>query len=354
VSTVILTTVGTSLLTNAKKALKENPTDQDILNYLQADPQKACAETNSLSRILQAGDEIVLLYSATEEGRKAAHLLHQYFLQANVPCGLVEIGGLAYEARGFVDFGLKNFVRTLAGEIRKAANRQREVIINATGGFKAEISYATVLGLVFKVPVCYIHEQFKEIAILPPTPIGWDSSLFVWYADFFDWLSAGEAGLRPKVEAESRAALLPEEAHVLLEEFEFEGQLYLGLSPLGEAYLEAFKNELEQAQGVPIYLYRQARRELERLEPATQERYHKLLQRLRLPNRTALSEFKSGRGDALGYPKGQVDERLFYAEKDGKLYVFALTRHGPEYEKMCREGFRWSNYSEEDFEPWEG
>lgn len=44
----------------------------------------------------------------------------------------------------------------------------------------------------------------------------------------------------------------------------------------------------------------------------------------------------------------------FYAEKDGKLYVFALTRHGPEYDKMCREGFYWSNYSEDDFEPWEG
>jgi len=351
-SSVILTTVGTSLLSNAKR--DGLVSDQEILRYLAQDPKKASAETNSLLRVLQPGDEIVLLHSATEEGRKAAQLLQEYWRQQGVACSLVEIAGLAYEARGFVDFGLKNFVRTLAGEIRKAARRQRRVIINATGGFKAEISYATVLGLVFKVPVCYIHEQFKEIAILPPTPVGWDSSLFVWYADFFEWLSAGEGGLRPKAEAEPRAALPPEEAQVLLEEFELDGQVYLGLSPLGEAYLEAFKNELEQAQGVPVYLSSKARRTLEGLEPARRELYRKLLQRLRLPNRALISELKSGGGDALGYPKGKVDERLFYAEKEGKLYVFALTRHGPEYEKFCQDGFYWRDYPPQDFTLWEG
>ena len=351
-STVILTTVGTSLLNNATR--EGLVADQDILSYLARDPKKASAETNSLLRILQPGDEIVLLHSATEEGRKAAQLLQEYWRQQGVACGLVEIAGLSYEVRGFVDFGLQNFVRTLAGEIRKAARRQRRVIINATGGFKAEISYATVLGLVFKVPVCYIHEQFKEIALLPPTPIGWDSSLFVWYADFFEWLSAGEGGLRPKDEAEPRAASLPEEAQVLLEEFELDGQVYLGLSPLGEAYLEAFKNELEQAQGVPVYLSSRAQRTLEGLEPATRERYHRLLECLRLPNRAVTSELKSGGGDALGYPKGEVDERLFYAEKEGKLYVFALTRHGPEYEKFCQEGFYWRDYPTQDFTLWEG
>jgi len=351
-STVILTTVGTSLLNNATR--EGLVADQDILSYLARDPKKASAETNSLLRILQPGDEIVLLHSATEEGRKAAQLLQEYWRQQGVACGLVEIAGLSYEVRGFVDFGLQNFVRTLAGEIHKAARRQRRVIINATGGFKAEISYATVLGLVFKVPVCYIHEQFKEIALLPPTPIGWDSSLFVWYADFFEWLSAGEGGLRPKDEAEPRAASLPEEAQVLLEEFELDGQVYLGLSPLGEAYLEAFKNELEQAQGVPVYLSSRAQRTLEGLEPATRERYHRLLECLRLPNRAVTSELKSGGGDALGYPKGEVDERLFYAEKEGKLYVFALTRHGPEYEKFCQEGFYWRDYPTQDFTLWEG
>lgn len=350
-SRVILTTVGTSLLTNAKR---ENlVSDQGILDYLHQHPQQASAETNSLSRLLQAGDEIVLLHSATEEGRRAAKLLQLHWQQAGVPCEPVEIPGLSYEVRGFVNFGLKNFVRTLAGQIREAQRRQREVVINATGGFKAEISYATVLGLVFKIPVCYIHEQFKEIAILPPTPIGWDSSLFIWYGEFFDWLNEGEAGLRPKTEAEPRVAVLPEEAQVLLEEFDIDKQLFIGLSPLGEAYLEAFRLELEQAQSVPIYLSTKARRTWDSLDPSSKSKYQRLLQRLRLPNRASLSELKSGGGDALGYPKGHIDERVFYAEKNGALYVFFLTRHGPEYQKFCKDGLRWQEY-EFETEVWQG
>lgn len=346
-STVILTTVGTSLLLNARR--ESRVTDAEILEYLSNDPKNASAETNSLLGIWQPGDEVVLLHSDTEEGVRAAELVQQYW-QRKGACSLVRIAGLAYEEKGFVDFGLKHFVQTLAAEIRKAARAQKEVVINATGGFKAEIAYATALGLIFKVPVCYIHERFREVVTLPPSPFGWDSGILLQNEAFFDWV---DAELRPKAEVESRVKALVYEPEVrLLLEDTPDG--YTMLSPLGQAYLEAFRLELEQAQDVPIYLSSQARRELGKLEPATQERYHKLLQRLRLPNRAALSEFKSGRGNALGYPKGQVDERLFYAEKDGRLYVFALTRHGPEYEKMCREGFHWKDYSEEDFEPWEG
>ncbi|MCS7008993.1 MAG: putative CRISPR-associated protein, partial [Chthoniobacterales bacterium] len=155
-SNVILTTVGTSLLINARRdGLVQ---DGEILEYLKQDPQKASAETNSLSRILQPGDEIVLLHSDTPEGARAAELLEQYWEEQKIPCVRVRIPGLAYEARGFVNHGLKNLVRTLAGEIRKARRRQFQAIINATGGFKAEIAYATALGLVYKVPVYYIHE----------------------------------------------------------------------------------------------------------------------------------------------------------------------------------------------------
>jgi hypothetical protein len=50
----ILVTVGTSLLTNAKQDLKKDkPSIHDIAKYLhEKEPEKASAETNSLSRIL--------------------------------------------------------------------------------------------------------------------------------------------------------------------------------------------------------------------------------------------------------------------------------------------------------------
>lgn len=346
-SAVILTTVGTSLLNNSQRI---NLTlDQEILDYLRQDPKKASAESNSLSRIWQAGDGIVLLHSATPEGRKAADLLRQYWEQKGAPCEKVEIDGLAYEAQGFVDYGLKQFVQTLAGEIRKARRKGKEVIINATGGFKAEIAYATALGLIFKVPVYYIHEKFQEVVKLPPSPFGWDSEILQQNEDFFTWI---DAELRPRAEVESRVKSLvyQQEVRLLLENTP-DG--YTVLSPLGQAYLEAFRYELDQAKNVPIYFSKKARHTWDNFDPSTKKNYRRLLDRLRLPNRASHSELKSGGGDALAYPKGHVDERVFYAEKDGKLYVFALTRHGPEYDKMCQEGFCWGDYPQQEFTLWE-
>lgn len=59
----ILVTVGTSLLSNAKRDFKvEHPSDQQLANYLRhTDAEKATAETNSLSRLLQEGDRVILL-----------------------------------------------------------------------------------------------------------------------------------------------------------------------------------------------------------------------------------------------------------------------------------------------------
>lgn len=345
-STVILTTVGTSLLMNARR--EEWVSDEEILAYLERDPTAASAETNSLLGIWQRGDEVVLLHSDTEEGARAADLVRRYWERKGL-CSVVRIEGLAYEAQGFVDYGLKNFVQALALEIRKAKKAQKEVVINATGGFKAEIAYATALGLIFKVPVCYIHERFRQVVTLPPSPFGWDSSALLWNEDFFDWL---EAELRPKAEVEERVKALVYEPEVrLLLEGTPDG--YTVLSPLGLAYLEAFRGDLEQAKGIAVMLSKRAKRYWEDLEPSAQARYRRLLERLRLPGRLAQSEPKGGGSDALGYPKGHTDERLFYAEVDGALYVFELTRHGREYERLCTNGPRWRDYPKDSFVPWE-
>jgi len=71
--------------------------------------------------------------------------------------------------------GLRSLVATLISLIRKERAGGREVLVNATGGFKAEIAYATLVGLLFDVPVYYIHEAFQDIIEMPPTPIGWDN-----------------------------------------------------------------------------------------------------------------------------------------------------------------------------------
>ncbi|MBS3932827.1 MAG: CRISPR-associated DxTHG motif protein [Truepera sp.] len=111
----LLTTVGTSLLNNARS--KGFIGEREILSYVNSDPKAASAETNSLLRIMQKDNEIVLLHSDTPEGSRSAELLARYYPQQGVACRLVRIAGLAYEAQGFANYGLKNFVRTLAGEM---------------------------------------------------------------------------------------------------------------------------------------------------------------------------------------------------------------------------------------------
>lgn len=347
-STVILTTVGTSLLGNIARAGIGKEDALGVLEYIRSDPAKASAETNSLGRLLAGGDRVELLHSDTEDGRWCAEWVAAYLRKRGFSAGLFKVQGLAYEARGFVDYGLRQFVQLLAGRIREVHRQGHQAAINATGGFKAEIAYATALGLVFKVPVYYIHEKFGDIVTLPPSPFGWDNNLIAWNTDFFDWI---DAELRPTAEVRSRVRGLPAEIGLLLEEMP-DG--YTVLSPLGQAYLEAFRADLEQAQRVPVFFSKKAWRDWEGFEPSNRERYRHILQRLRLPNRAVHSELKGGGGDALGFPKGKVDERLFYSEDGGKLYVFALTRHGPEYERLCAEGVFWRDYPKEEFKAWEG
>jgi putative CRISPR-associated protein (TIGR02619 family) len=336
---IIINTVGTSLLGNAKRY--NFYTDTEILDYLTRDPRAASAETNALDRLLEPNDRAVLLYSQTLEGQRCA-LLIQAHIQKTHRCEIEEVQGLSYAEKGFVQHGLKNFVQKLAKHIRGAKRSSLEPIINATGGFKAEIAYATAVGLVFKTPVCYIHEKFGDIVTLPVTPFGWDSSIFALHQEFFDWIDAEP---RPSQEVQSRVAGLPEEIKMLLEEAQDNTTM---LSPLGEAYLNAFQFEKETSNN-EILLSKKARRDWDNFDSTTQKAYRNVLDGLRLPNRYSRSELKSGGGDALGYPKGHTNERVFFAEENNALYIFEFTKHGRDYAQFCTNGLRWLEYPRQEF-----
>ncbi len=247
----IITTVGTSLLTNAKRELKvDAPTDEQLANYLRTtDAEKASAETNSLSRILQEGDRIVFIYSHTEDGKRCAELLRRHYDNEGYQAESVEVPDLDYTDKKFQNRGLRSLVNILAQQIEEARKRQHEVVINATGGFKAEIAYATLIGLLFRVPVCYIHEMFRDIITLPATPIGWDFSLIANHEEFFEWI---EGDLRTKSEVDNRLKSLGEDREritmLLLEE---EG--YTMLSPMGEAFYQAYREKIEFAPIWNVY-----------------------------------------------------------------------------------------------------
>ncbi|GHG09783.1 hypothetical protein GCM10017783_22870 [Deinococcus piscis] len=338
----IISTVGTSLLGNLNNP-RRNPSGlTDPYDLLRANPQEASAEANAVTRLAQEGDDLVFLHSDTEESERCAAALNRYFAEQGHRTRMERIVGLSYNEKGFVSHGLRELVRLLSREIRLASRSHKPAHLNATGGFKAEIAYATALGLMFGVPVSYIHEKFDDVITLPATPIAWDYSLFAWYRDFFEWIDAEP---RPTAEVKTRLTALPDTVALLLEE---DGE-HTFLSPLGEAYLEAYRGEADQRQ--KVMLSAQARATLEAQNLSTRTAFLQLLERLRKGEagdwqRSA----ETLSGGISKFPKGHSALRAFVTERDGLLHVLELSGHREErrYQELMQT-IRWSAYEHGDW-----
>ncbi len=342
-SRLIISTVGTSLLSNAPR-YDFSPRDSKALHtFLHLHPQKASAEANALSRLIQGGNELIFLHSDTEDGQTCSAALVAYYQEREHKAREERIEGLSYHERGFVQHGLRRFVRVLARELRQAQRGGLAPLISATGGFKAEIAYATAVGLVFGVPVSYIHEKFGDIVTLPPTPILWDYSLFAWHRDFFDWLDA-----EPRLSAEVRDRLhaLPETVALLLEDAQ-DGHTYL--SPLGEAYLEAFKGQEESRR--PLRLSSRASKTYQDMDHSAKGLYREVLERLRLGEKDAWKRSAEAvRNGIYKFPKGHTAPRVFFGERDGVLHVLELCGHDDErrYQDLIKT-IAWHPYDQDPF-----
>lgn len=322
------------------------PTDQQIANYIrQTDPEKASAETNSLSRLLVEGDNIVFLHSQTEEGLKCAQALCRHFERKGYRSELCEVKDLLYTESRFKMRGLRSLVSIIIDLIRKEKKQGRKVVLNATGGFKAEIAYATLVGLLFNVPVYYIHEIFKEIIEMPPAPISWDYSLMADNEEFFEWLSESD---RPTAQVDARLRNLPPEIRLLLVELDD----VTTLSPAGEAFYEAYLHRAEASESAPLLLSSTARAVYNASEPTVRHQFDRTLRKLRIKELRVSSSDRVRNSECLVFPKGNRDERLFYYETEqGEIRVCALSRHSDKsYERLIDKGVWYSSFT--DFQPW--
>lgn len=343
----ILVTVGTSLLGNARRDLSmEQPGVQQLASYLRhTEAVKASAETNSLSRLLQDADRVVCLCSQTNEGRQCAEALARHYHNHGYDARVIEVPDLTYTESRFKMRGLQSLVATLIDQIHGEKAQGRQVLINATGGFKAEIAYATLVGLLFDVSVYYIHEAFHDIIAMPPTPISWDYSLLADYEEFFEWLSAD---FRSTLAVEQRLREVPGEIRLLLAE---EDEFTL-LSPTGEAFYAAYRDRLTQAEQIPILLSDQAWTTYRGASPDTQRLFERTLQKLLLRELRISGADRVRNCDCLVFPKGGREERLFFFEADdSSVRVCELARHSDQsYERLIKSGVQRHDYH--NFHPW--
>ncbi|NJR62226.1 MAG: putative CRISPR-associated protein [Cyanobacteria bacterium CRU_2_1] len=188
----IITTTGTSLLANASRELKKKSaevTNDELRHFFeQVGVEAACAETNSLLKVAKAEDEIVLLYTKTSEGKRCCQQVEQYLTSKGWKRVRSRQLVLEQKEEQFERYGLRHLVDTLVEEIEQAQRRKQDVVINATGGFKAEIAYTTMVGMIFQVPVKYIYQGFQQPITFPSLPIAWNTDLLLAYNLFFDWI----------------------------------------------------------------------------------------------------------------------------------------------------------------------
>ena len=201
------------------------------------------AEINTVEEVRKkswlALEHLVFLVSDTPHGENTGKVLQAYFRQRRelglraVDCCVVE--DLQDERpKDFKQHGLRNLVRR-AGEFIQKAGGPDYVAIDATGGYKAQIAIALLVGQALNIPVSYKHERFSEIIDFPPLPISFDYRILARNADLLTDFE------RNAVLSSAEVGPLDEKLRVLLSEVAVNGESLYELSPIGQIYLTGFR-----------------------------------------------------------------------------------------------------------------
>lgn len=256
-NTYILATVGTSMPTNLRRecglAEGELPDGRKAVDFLRRrDPlDRACgAEVNSIAHLL-AGQKlsagvvkppagITFLVSDTEEGKWVGEVLCSYFRLPDVEMAeAIVVRDLTGDDPGrFARRGLRNLVREAAGRLDHMHRRHPGAVrlIDATGGYKAQISFAGLIGQTLKVPVVYLFERFPHCIEMPPLPVHFDRDLWIEHYSVFKRLD--EESYLPVEEV--RLSGLPQQFLDLLDVETQEGSEFYALSPVLELMHQGF------------------------------------------------------------------------------------------------------------------
>jgi len=255
---VAITTVGTALLTNTNnwlnreyKSILDIP-DEKIENFIRINidngtETRISAEINStiqLNDYFQKTenrmiDTVHLILSETEEMKKEEPFLKKYFQKKGFGVDIKTIKGLKYKESQFKMSGLRSLVNNLTQLIDSYNSKNFRVVMNATGGFKAETAYATVLAQLRHIESYYIYETFNEIVPLPHLPLNLDIEYWVKFKKFFEFYEKGVGNS----ESDGYLKSVPSGFRFLIELNEKEQKWYL--NPAGETFYLSLLSEEE-------------------------------------------------------------------------------------------------------------
>jgi len=135
--------------------------------------------------------------------------------------------------KDFKIHGLRNLVRFVGDFIQRFGNEN--IAIDATGGYKAQIAIAVLIGQALDIPVYYKHERFSEIIDFPPLPISLDYDILGRNSDILTDFERG------KLYAKSELDNFDEKLRVFLTEIEIDNEPIFELNAIGQLYLTSFR-----------------------------------------------------------------------------------------------------------------
>ena len=258
----LLCTIGTSLFypnlsklneTNPESTLAQAYANKDweqvaeLLHNLEPDDRRCGAEINSVTDLLKDENRYVakgnlhLLFSDTEEGKNIAAVLEAYFTLDDWNVVAHRVDDLKDDdPRAFRTRGLRNLAKLLGERVREAG--ADSCAINATGGYKAQIAIAVLMGQALEIPVYYKHERFSAIIPFPPMPVALDFELWERASGMFKILSEPNA-CEPW---EQFSEDWDERFETLVNRVEIDGTDCLELSATGQIFHETFRSRFRR------------------------------------------------------------------------------------------------------------
>ena len=268
----LLCTIGTSLLyPNLSNLIKEKQTDpiraalaqvysdknwSEVATQLRKiDPAKRLcgAEINSVTDLLAqqvvAKGYLHLFHSETDDGRAIAQILQAYFTQDRWRVNIHCVEGLRDDDPDlFRTQGLRNLAKLFGERVRESRQNLIPCAINATGGYKAQIAIAVLMGQALDIPVYYKHERFDAIIPFPPMPVALDFSLWQRASGMFMVLSRSNACELWKDFSED----WDERFEPLVNRERIDNEDYLSLSATGQIFHETFRSRFQQLKATSL------------------------------------------------------------------------------------------------------
>lgn len=253
--TTIITTTGLSIYFRARNEYKTGaPTEAQMRQLLQKQPEKVSAEVNSLQKIAKKDDHLIFLHTDTAPAKQCIDILRDFFIDKGFKPFQIEVKKLQFydDEYHMETQGMRNLINTMIDEIEKAQRGGQEVVINATAGLKAQIVYSSLIGMIYHVPVKYMYETFEKVVTFIPVALDWDTDLFFTYDQFFNWLDDNLLVPEQVIEGmlKSISDIDRDKVRSMLTEPDADG--YVSLSPMGEALRRRFRRETEDANTVDM------------------------------------------------------------------------------------------------------